>query len=525
MAKAKKAKAKSGGDPLAPVKKNAFWIGLGLILIVGIVCYFLGSGKVSAERAANLSKIKALSTEVASAVPKDALADKGREKFVEDRLKPTRNQVEQTWKSLYDAQSTVFEWPRQVLGDSGEVLKRGLPSNFIDAVKAMPPIEQLTPKHALDSSLSNIYRNFSRGLVDDLCKDLKATNFLGSAVITADKTATTTAAKAAEKQTEEALAPGDSVLWVKRSQETTREDHFNFKENEPPLVDILHAQEDYWVYKALFLAIANTNDPEGALGKAVETDIKAATKADDKGAAKTPAPKTAKPEPKAEKKTEPKGAGKEGTSKRLEPVIKKVLDVRIGDRYESPKGSIEVKRVERADDGGAGAQGEAPAEEKLTTIWLQEAQKRYVNENDEPLKVAEVNALKDGQMEYKRMPVHLKLEMDQRAIGDFFVACMQSPVKIEWRQLTVTADPQYQRSKPIGSDPAAGGQQTKEATEKKGFFDSTLELYGVVYIIYPPKLPATEPAAEAPAQEQPADAPAQPADATKAGAETAKATQ
>jgi hypothetical protein len=313
-------------------------------------------------------------------------------------------------------------------------------------------------------------------------------------------------------------------LWVKRSQEATREDHFNFKENEPPLVDILHAHEDYWVYRALFLAIANTNDPEGALGKAVETDMKAATKADDKGAQKTPAPKTAKPEPKAEKKAEPKASAKEAGARRLEPVIKKVLDVRIGERYEPPKGTIEIKRPEKADDG-TGTQGDAATEEKLTTIWLQEAQKRYVNEKDEPLNVAEVKALAEGQMEYKRMPVYMKLEMDQRAIGDFFIACMQSPVKIEWRQLNVTADPQYQRSKPIGADPAATGQQAKENTEKKGFFDSTLELYGVVYIVYPPKLPATEPAAaEAPAEEQPTDATAKPADATKAGAETAKAT-
>ena len=126
MAKAKKAKAKSGGDPLAPVKKNAFWIALGLIVLVGLVCYFLGSSKVSALREDNLKKIKSVVAVVDSAVPNEAVAAKGREKFVDERLKPTRTQVETTWKSLYDAQSTVFDWPRQVLGDRGEVLSRGL---------------------------------------------------------------------------------------------------------------------------------------------------------------------------------------------------------------------------------------------------------------------------------------------------------------------------------------------------------------------------------------------------------------
>jgi hypothetical protein len=512
MAKAKKAKAKSGGDPLAPVKRNAFWIVLGLMLITALVCYFMGAGHVSGMREENLKKVTALSSRVTAAVPPEAVAEAGRKKFVEEHLKPTRNQVEQTWQSLYDAQLTVFDWPPQQLGDSGEVIQRGLPGNFIDAVKKMPPIEQLTPKHTLDASLSNTYRNFARNLVTDLTKILKSPDFIGSTTIVPGQvnTKTAPAAKPGEKQ-EEALGQGDLVLWTKRSQESTREDHFNFKESEPPLSSILQAQEDFWVYETLFRAIAATNEPEELVGKQPPADAKAAPKAAPKAAAEKTAPKSSpKTEPKAADKPADAKAAAKAPTKRLEPVIKKVLDVRIGHKYEAPKPTIEIKK-EKSDD--AGGQQEEGGGEKLQYVWQQDAQLRYVNENDEPLKVTEVKALVEGKQEYKRMPVYLKLELDQRSVGDFFVACMQSPVKIEWRQLTLTADPQYQRSKPSAAADAGSAQQAPASTEKKSFYDATIELYGVVYILYPPKLPALQ-AAEAPADGSTEE---QPADATKAG--------
>jgi hypothetical protein len=511
MAKAKKAKAKSGGDPLAPVKKNAFWIGLGLILVVGLVCYFLGAGKVSKMRQENLNKIKALDGAVASAVPADAVSDPELKKFVANVLKPRRDLEETKWRSLYNAQAAIFDWPPQVLQEgTGAVLQPGLPSNFIDAMKAMPPLEQLTPKHAIDDTLANIYRNYSRNHVAELCRWLKATNFLEQTVLTQTGPAT---AKPAEKQSEEVLKEGDLVLWSKRSQEATK-DQFDFKNQVPVLYDILAAQEDAWVYEAIFRAVADTNEP-GAANKTPAEEPKGAAKPDPKAAAK-------KPEPKADKKADAKTAGKESAARR-EPVVKKVLDIKVGERYEPPKESSDRKKP--AADTLGGGQDQAP-EEKLTLAWEVLAQKRYVNERGEPLTVPQVKALAAGQ-EYKRIPVYLRLEMDQRALGDFFAACLRSPAKIQWRQLAFSTDPVYQRSKPIGAAEAATAQTAADKTEKKGFFDMPVDLYGFVYVINPPKLPplqAAEVAAEAPPEEQPADAAPKPADATTGGAATAKTT-
>jgi hypothetical protein len=519
MAKAKKAKAKSGGDPLAPIKKNAFWIGLGLVVLIGLVCYFLGSSSVSKMRQENLNKIKSLDGAVAAAVPADAVSDPGRKEFVEKILKPRRDLEEGKWKSLYSAQATVFDWPPQVLQEgTGAVLQPGLPSNFIDAMKAMPPLEQLTPKHAIDDTLANIYRNYSRNHVPELCRHLKATNFLDQTVLTTTGTAI---ARAADKQAEETLKEGDLVLWSKRSQEATR-DQFDFKATVPTVYDILAAQEDSWVYEAIFRAIADTNEP-GAANKPADESTPA-TKPDPK----TPAAKIAdaqKVDAKSDKKADTKIAAKEAPAKRVEPVVKKVLEVKVGERYEPPAGSADRKRSTKQDDLAGGGQDQ-PQEEKLTLAWEVLAQKRYVDERGEPLTAAQVKALAAGQ-EYKRVPIHIRLEMDQRGLGDFFAACLRSPTKIQWRQLAFTTEPVYQRSKPLGAAEAATGQQAVDKTEKKGFFDMPVDLYGYVYVVNPPKLPPLQPAeaaADVATQEQPADDTAKPADAAKTNTETPKAT-
>ena len=76
------------------------------------------------------------------------------------------------------------------------------------------------------------------------------------------------------------------------------------------------------------------------------------------------------------------------------------------------------------------------------------AEKRYVDKNYQPLAGEALRAAMtstDPEDAYlavaKRMPVRMRFQMDQRAIPRLLLACSNSPLTIEVRQVRVYRDP------------------------------------------------------------------------------------
>jgi hypothetical protein len=96
---------------------------------------------------------------------------------------------------------------------------------------------------------------------------------------------------------------------------------------------------------------------------------------------------------------------------------------------------------------------------------------------------------------FKRMPIHMKLSMDQREITRLLVSCANSTLPVEIRQLRIGSTKQSggrtSRGGPVATTGQGGGSHA--ASDEAGdSYDVPVELNGIIYIYNPP--PTTAPA-------------------------------
>jgi hypothetical protein len=114
---------------------------------------------------------------------------------------------------------------------------------------------------------------------------------------------------------------------------------------------------------------------------------------------------------------------------------------------------------------------------------------RYVDANGERL-AGGVAATQP----FKRMPIHMKLTMDQREITRLLVASANSTLPVEIRQLRIGSTKQGgSRAGKSSSSSAAsqGGSSRGTSEEASDSYDVPVELHGIIYIYNPP--PTTAP--------------------------------
>ena len=139
-------------------------------------------------------------------------------------------------------------------------------------------------------------------------------------------------------------------------------------------------------------------------------------------------------------------------------------------------------------------------------------EKRYVDPDGKPLRSGAAALL-----QFKRMPIFLRLTIDQREINKLLVECANAPLPVEVRQLRINplggvGTSSSSTKKSSGGAPTSTGPVTETET-----YEVPIELAGIIYIYNPPdtaKLgaaPADAPAAPA------AGAPVVPAAASAAG--------
>ncbi len=228
-----------------------------------------------------------------------------------------------------------------------------------------------------------------------------------------------------------AAAPSAPVRVQWENQEAVQKSLEFTGNNAPTSLEIRLRQEDYWVYQALLNIIRKTNDaaPHVPYIKVIE-DLRLGAKAADlytKGMAPGRIDKIAA------------AASEEGSSSPTESL--------------SPAG-----------DGG-----EAPPD-----------QDRYLQKDGTALPAGTAQT-----EQFKRLPVYLKLVMDQREITRLLTECANYPLPVEVRQLRIT---------PSGgsSQPAGRGQGGPAATAAPGAarpgeaYDVSVEISGIIYLFNPP---------------------------------------
>jgi hypothetical protein len=84
--------------------------------------------------------------------------------------------------------------------------------------------------------------------------------------------------------------------------------------------------------------------------------------------------------------------------------------------------------------------------------------------------------------EFKRMPIFLRLKMDQREITRLLVECANSPLPVDVRQLRINP------SKGTAKQQGSGGGKSGTASSDGASYDVPIELHGVIYIYNKPNM-------------------------------------
>jgi hypothetical protein len=157
--------------------------------------------------------------------------------------------------------------------------------------------------------------------------------------------------------------------------------------------------------------------------------------------------------------------------------VKRISELSIGqDAAKEFQNGMKSGKIDGARQS-SGEQGQAGAVDRAKPS-LDEG--RYVDENGNPLTGGIAQTA-----QFKRMPIFLRLVMDQREIPRLLSECANSPLPVEVSQLRI--NPEAAAGAAGGRAPARGGVPQGGASPTAGDpFDVTLEISGIIYIYNPP---------------------------------------
>lgn len=341
----------------------------------------------------------------------------------EKSIAQLRESVYRAWSIHYQTQGNdIFVWPQ------------GLPQSFLEVVKELRPIESKAKYSTkpLDELLSIGDRETYRDYIKDELPNL-------ATIIHATWSKKATAGDA--KKNNQLV-----VVWDPSNQEyvTKLFDWTNSQRKAPTTLEVLYAQEDLWLLTSIMHVIKNTNGEADAPHNAI---------------------------------------------------IKKVHSILLGRAAASKKsGSISKGSSSSSREGGSPGGGESNLEEtdeaegnegeggSVRLEYLADpAEGRYVDREYKPIPAAQLRSaavITDPDRISplsiaKRMPIRLKVTMDQRRINDLLAECANSALTIEVNQVRI-----------LGS--ASGSSPVGQNDDEKAFpYDAIVELFGIIYIYNP----------------------------------------
>jgi hypothetical protein len=410
---------------LRVVWQQRFWVLSVVGVLIAFVCWMMASGSLEAEFAANQTKINGKFSDM------DGIA---RAEFhgnaeVNERNKKEageiRKKVLALWQKLYDEQrDKVLKWPREALGDEF--------ADFVENKKFQDPINN--PK------MQQVYWNYIKQRFDALVDIVHAKKMkegeMGAGFSGAEGSFN---AAAFNPQTIEAGAPGAVglppedpyiVQWVDQNDLRT---HLTFA-TRPSSLRIWVTQEDLWVYENLLHAINNTNveknatRPDNAAIKfIIQLDVgrEAALAMRERGNIIMPAAAAGG----GMEAGGPEGAGGPGAGR------------------------------EGMDPGAMGMEGGVEGEGADPDAAL--LNYRYVDQQGAAIPDSSAGL----GTEYRRLPIRMKLYMDQRWIPKILVECANAPLPVEVQRLRINAGQSgagFDGSMMGGGGPGMGGGYGRE---------------------------------------------------------------
>ena len=474
-------------------KKHLFWTLGTSVLIMGVIAWYLAGStlvKQYGERKTTVEGTKQ-KIETVSSKPVQEIFNTQTEEGMQAENTKRAKDVYLAWLEKYIRQRRdVLVWPE------------GLSNEFVRDVEAIldgRPIEEVTLDNRTDliTTRREEFRDRINALLPQLAKMVDA-RWDPEAVSNPRAARSGGVRRGPPQRGGEGRVPGGeagedgidpteyAVNW--KNQGEIVGNHFDFfqeGQTAPTTIQILYAMEDYWVLKALMQIIARTNTNNGIEAtrrdQAVVRDIEwihmgTFVEPDTGGGIFVPVGGT---------DAEGAGPGEFPGS-------------RGGTQQPTPT------------PGGTGIEGEVPFGSEQV---LELAHNRYVDKDNNPLPADTLKAAATGTNEEdaylavaKRMPVRMRLRIDQRQLNKFLVECGNGDLMLEVLQVRINPDGQDVTGMAGGTSTGGGGRsrfgggrfgrpsggsrgaETSADSQQEEPWDVEVEVYGIIYIFNPPSI-------------------------------------
>jgi len=457
---------------LKVVQIHWFWFSCLAICLFSSLFWFLGARSLKAsfqERYADIEAAFSTGNTLRSAQnhPNDDT------KVAMDQLiVELKTSVRTAWEKQYEEQGDdVFVWPD------------GLSDDFINEVKGLRPIEAKVgfptpPNEQLAENFLYEYANFIKRELPSLAEIIGASwdaadvsagggefGFEGPSFEGGDRSPTPTF-----DPFNPLARPIEYVVnWNAANQTEIQSERFDWNRGTqtlPSTLEMLYAQEDYWILTSIMQIVLETNSNVSNFDLA------------------------------------------EGRKK---VVLREIDYILLGKKAPAKVGSVyrPVAAAVAGEDGEFIDSSELLPDDELLGedgsllegAIVDPAEGRYVDKNYNPLSAEELRSASestDPELAYlsvaKRMPVRMKVRIDQRAIPKFLVACANAALTIEVRQVRVnpttlgTTGGLDEGSGDFGSPTTTQpdfGDGTGGVVLNKHPWDVDVEIYGIVYVYNP----------------------------------------
>jgi hypothetical protein len=480
-------------DILAVLKKHHFWVLIGVLALITLISWQLATADLAVQYETRKKKIDGHFSALSAVAAENEHPNEGTIALIQELIgssqddRSLKGKVFTAWQSLYSQQKEKNQLP-SLLGEGFKIeferitgTKRDLPPEFRELYHSFINRHLPTLREIVQWRHPKVDPAAGAAAGEGAAGVPPAFGGLpGGALPTVGPDV-------------EMVGVVDWSLesWGKIQQ------HFDWRAR-PTTPEVVLAQEDLWVYEALLRVIANTNA---------------------------------------------------GVTEHHNAAVKQIRQLNIGQDAAQPWSALRQKSA----DGIAGAEGlpgsgaieavpvdptAAPAGDgTLSAREVQLLNGRYVDDKDEPL----VGGANPPYAEFKMMPIHMELLVDQRKISKLLAECANSSMPIEVKSfrlrpgqgkplnVTALAEGQAASDRAYPPDSAFGGfgggqggnaygeggaARTGLSADSATYWDVPVEIQGIIYIFNPPdmnKLGTGTAGAEAPpAEAVPGEEPAAP---------------
>ncbi|UUO05896.1 hypothetical protein M4951_21325 [Blastopirellula sp. J2-11] len=474
---------------LMTMKKYGFWVLTGTVLCVSLGVWMYASMSIDADLAKQKSAIEAKKS---SAQMIASTLEHPNEKFaagMEDWLQRYRQDIAKSWQYQWESQQKELVWPKEL--NAGRIDFAATVNSVLQnrPIEAALDEELVKGRTGLTTSLCELYRDYIKEELPKLAEiiDAKWTAQEGGGRGMDAYSATDYAFEGGGPMGGAGiggvgLVKRPVVEWDSANQQKIQSENFDWSKrpnNRPTPREVLYAQEDLWVLENLMRIIKAVN------GDTTEHHLAAIKRIEaielGKGVA-TLRIQLEKP-PMIAAAGEDGMMGMDGMMGGMDGMDPDMMEEGMMDGMDSPYG-----------EGGMMGGAMAP---------IDPAQFRYV---DKDYKKIDAETLKTAMTaptseDYylavaKRLPVRMRITIDQRKIDKLLVECGNADLMLEVRQLRLNPTAGSSSGGAYGgglggfdggggydemySSSPGGGQQKADNR-----YDVPIEVYGIVYIYNP----------------------------------------